>query len=63
MGESRPLLSEASTRPRLGREEFTNRLKQAAQHVNENYEVAALCREFPGRLDELVELKGDKLRK
>ena len=45
------------------REEFATRLRQAAQKVNDNYEVADLCREFPNRLDDLVNKRGDKLMK
>ena len=45
------------------REEFATRLREAAQKVNDNYEVADLCREFPNRLDDLVNKRGDKLMK
>ena len=45
------------------REEFATRLLQAAQKVNAEYDVANLCREFPGRLDDLERKQGDKLSK
>ena len=45
------------------REAFTTRLRQAAQKINAEYDVASLCREFPERLDDLDRKQGDKLRK
>ena len=45
------------------REDFATRICQAARHVNADYEVNDLCNEFPERLQELVDLQGDKLRK
>ena len=45
------------------REEFGSRLKQCAQHVNDTYDVESLCRDFPQRIDELIEREGNRLRK
>ena len=37
--------------------------REACAHVNDNFDVADLNRELPGRVQQLLELKGDKLRK
>ena len=39
------------------------RARLALQHINEHFQVAALCREFPGRLRTLVDCDGERLRK
>ena len=45
------------------REEFYARLKEQCQHVNKEYDVEGLCKEFPERLKLLQEKKGDRLKK
>ena len=47
----------------MTREAYLTRLRAACAHVNENFDVAGLNRELPGRVQQLLELKGDKLRK
>ena len=34
-----------------------------ARRINEEYNVEALCREFPGRIQKLIDLDGDDLTK
>ena len=61
----RSLLSQST--PRAPAEEtrdaYLTRLREACAHVNDNFDVAGLNRELPGRVQQLLELKGDKLRK
>ena len=38
-------------------------LSECATHINENYEVEALCRSFPKRLQEVVDNLGDRLKR
>ena len=61
----RSLLSQST--PRAPAEEtrdaYLTRLRAACAHVNDNFDVAGLNRELPGRVQQLLELKGDKLRK
>ena len=38
-------------------------LFECAIHINENYEVEALCRSFPKRLQELVDNLADRLKR
>ena len=45
------------------REQFSARLKAQAAYVNKHYCVAALCREFPGRLDDVIAKGGDRIWK
>ena len=45
------------------RDAYLTRLRAACAHVNDNFDVAGLNRELPGRVQQLLELKGDKLRK
>lgn len=45
------------------REEFGSRLKQRTQHVNDKYDVQSFCRDFPQRIEELIEREGNRLRK
>ena len=45
------------------REAFGSRLKAGAAFINETYDVDALCREFPDRLQQLLDREGDRLRK
>ena len=42
---------------------FTDRLKAACQHINEHFDVDALCRELPCRVQNLIDLDGDGLPK
>ena len=45
------------------RDQFETRLKQQTQYVNDHYDVAGLCREFPERLEMLIEEEGGRLPK
>ena len=45
------------------REAYGERLRAVARRVNEEYNVAGLCRELPCRLQEVVDKEGDRLRK
>ena len=42
---------------------FAKRLRDACAHVNENHDIDSLSRELPQRLDDLIELEGDRLSK
>lgn len=42
---------------------WERRTRRALQHINENFDVAALCRGFPQRLRSLVDCDGERLRK
>ena len=45
-------------------EELGKRLKAAAAHCTSEHDVPSLCREFPARMHDLVNVtKGDRLRK
>ena len=44
------------------RKEFTTRIKQCAEYINKEYDVEGLCRGFLGRIAELIEKEGDRLR-
>ena len=41
---------------------FAKLLKQCEAHINSNYDVCALCRSFPRRINEMVAAKGDRLK-
>ena len=44
-------------------EDLEQRLQDAARHINENFQVRELCKEFPLRLAKLAkETKGDRLK-
>ena len=45
------------------RDQFETRLKQQTQYVSDHYDVAGLCREFPERLEMLIEEEGGRLSK
>ena len=45
------------------REAYLTRLRAACAHVNDHFDVAGLNRELPSRVQKLLEVKGDKLRK
>ena len=42
-------------------QELKDRLRDCAARVNENYDVDALCRAFPARLQEVVVTGGERL--
>jgi len=44
-------------------EEYTTRLKGIVQYCNDNYNVDGLCREFPDRMQALVDNEGDRINK
>ena len=44
-------------------EQFATRLKGVVAKLNAGYDVEGLCRELPGRLQDLYEKKGRKLKK
>lgn len=44
-------------------EEYTTRLKGIVQHINDHHDVDSLCREFPDRLQALVDNEGDRINK
>ena len=41
---------------------FAARLRAACAHVNANYNVEGLCREFPSRIQQLIDHKGGRLK-
>ena len=43
--------------------EFTARIKRICQSVNDHHDVEGLCRQFPSRLQQLVDAEGDRLGK
>ena len=43
--------------------EFRTRLKGICDFINSNYDVDGLCREFPQRLQMLVDAEGDRIKK
>ena len=43
------------------REQFTTRIKQCAEFINKEYDVAGLCLSFVSRINTLVEKEGDRL--
>ena len=42
---------------------FKQRMGRAIRYANKNYDVEGLCTSFPRRIKDLVERKGDRLRK
>ena len=44
-------------------DEFGERLRLAAEHINANFNVEGLCWELPQRLDALCAKQGDRLKK
>ena len=44
-------------------DQWATRARQAVCHINANHDVAGLCREFPSRLQSVVETQGGRLRK
>ena len=44
-------------------EDFAARLRRICQEVNANHDVESLCKEFPTRLQSLVDAKGDHIGK
>ena len=43
--------------------QWIQRARRVVKYINENYDVAALCREFPHRLQKVVDGEGERLRK
>ena len=65
-GKSQP--DALSTRPpahinRHTHTQWTRRARKVLAYVNENYDVAGLCREFPDRLQSVKEGEGERLPK
>ena len=44
------------------REAFGDRLREACRTINAEHNVENLCREFPGRIQHLIDVAGDNLR-
>ena len=44
-------------------EQWTRRARRVIRYVNQEYDVAGLCREFPSRLADVIERQGDRLPK
>ena len=44
-------------------EQYTTHLKGIAQHINNNHDVESLCREFPDRMQAVVDNEGDRMNK
>lgn len=42
---------------------WDRRARRVVQHINENFDVASLCRQFPQRLRAVVDSGGERLRK
>ena len=45
------------------REQFGERMRTIARHINAEREVEGLCREFPDRIQRLVDAEEDSLSK
>jgi len=45
------------------REMWSKRARQVVSQINRDYDVAGLCREFPTRLEDVVNGLGERLRK
>lgn len=60
-------LLEGQTTPAVpwkeSREQFVTRLKAQVQKVNDGHDVDGLCRELPGRLVDLKDLRGGAIKK
>ena len=61
----RTLLSQSTPRAPAEetREAYLIRLRAACAHVNDHFDVEGLNTELPSRVQKLLEVKGDKLRK
>ena len=44
-------------------EQWAKRARKAIAYINQEYDVAGLCREFPQRLEDVVDGEGERLRK
>ena len=44
-------------------EDYATRLKTAADYINTNFDVGALCKDLPQRLEDLVEAQGGRSKK
>ena len=42
---------------------YAKRLKAAAAYINESYNVADLCLEFPARVASILEAEGGRIKK
>ena len=42
---------------------WDRRARRVVQHINDNFDVISLCRQFPQRLHAVVESEGERLRK
>ena len=47
----------------IAKEKHQITLKGILQYCNENYDVDSLCREFPDRMQMLVDNEGDRINK
>ena len=43
--------------------QWTKRARKVVAHINNTHDVAGLCREFPQRLQSVVDGEGERLRK
>lgn len=46
-----------------GIEDYGRRLRGIAHSINSTYDVEGLCKEFPERVQEMLDREGDRLRK
>ena len=44
-------------------EEYTARLKAIVQYINDNHDIESLCREFPDRMQAVIDNEGDRINK
>ena len=44
-------------------QEFAARLRSICQYINDHYDVDGLCKEFPQRLQAIVNSQGDRINK
>ena len=44
------------------REQLTARLREIAQYINDNYDVAGLCNAFPKRVQMLADAEGARIK-
>ena len=43
--------------------QWTKRARKVVASINQEYDVAGLCREFPQRLRDVINSEGERLRK
>ena len=67
MKRRRVRLQQTRTTPRKpweeSREAFGTRLREIARFINGTYNVAGLCRSFPDRIQKLIDVDGDNIKK